>query len=231
MTSSGTYAFNPSIGETVLHAFNLVGIRPASIVQEHMSSSRMAANLLLLDWSNMQVNLWKVDLVTVPLVEGQSTYDVDAKTIVMLDTYITIDNGISAPIDRIILPVSRSEYASYPNKEQQGFPTIYWFDRLISPTVTIWPVPDGSSAQYLKYYRVTQVEDAGFASGQTLDLPVRWIPAFVDGLAEQLARIWAPDRIADLRPYAERSYNRAANQDTETASFFVSPILSSYYRR
>ena len=231
MTSSGTYSFNPSIGETVLHAYNLIGVRPASIVQEHMSTVRMAANLLLLDWSNMQVNLWEVDLVTVPLVQGQATYDVDPKTIVMLDTYITIDNGVSAPIDRIILPVSRSEYASYPNKEQQGFPTIYWFDRLIAPTVTIWPVPDGFSAQYLKYYRVTQIQDAYTTNGQTLDMPPRWIPAFVDGLAVQLARIWAPNRIQDLQPFADRSYTRAANQDTETASFFVSPILSSYYRR
>lgn len=196
-----------------------------------MASSRMAANLLLLGWSNLQVNLWKVDLVTVPLVEGQATYNVDAKTIVMLDTYITIDNGISDPIDRIILPVSRSEYASYPNKEATGFPSIFWFDRLIAPTVTIWPVPDGTSAQYLKYYRVIQIEDAAFTNGQTLDLVPRWIPAFVDGLAVQLARIWAPNRIADLQPFAELSYKQAANQDTETASFFVSPILSSYYRR
>lgn len=230
MSSSGTYAYNPSIGEVVLHAYNLCQIRPAAIVQEHMASSRTAMNLLLFEWSNMQVNLWKVDLVTVALVEGQATYNVDAKTIVMLDTYVTIDDGVAPPIDRIILPISRSEYASYPNKEQEGFPTVYWFDRLISPTVTIWPVPDGSSAQYLKYYRVTQVEDAGFRNGQTLDLPIRWIPAFVNGLAVELARIWVPTMVAGLQPFADRSYQRAANQDVETGNFYVSPNLSSYTR-
>lgn len=230
MTSSGTYDYNPSIGEVTLAAFNLCQVRPASIVQEHMASCRTAMNLLLLEWSNLQVNLWKVDLVTVPLVQGTSTYSVDAKTIVMLDTYITIDNGIADPIDRIILPISRTEYASYPNKEQQGFPTVYWFDRLIAPTVTIWPVPDGTLAQYLKYYRVIQVQDAGFTNGQTLDLPQRWLPAFVNGLAVELARIWAPTLIPVLQPFADRSYARAANQDTETGSYFISPILSSYFR-
>jgi len=157
MTSSGTYTFNPSIGELVLYAFNVAGLRNTSILQEHMESARMATNMLLATWSNKGVNLWKVDLVTVPLVAGQSTYDVDASTVVILDAYMRIDNGVSDPIDRIILPVSRTEYASYPNKAQQGFTTTFWFDRLISPTVTLWPVPDGSSAQYLKYYRLVRV--------------------------------------------------------------------------
>ena len=68
---------------------------------------------------------------------------------------------------RIILPISRSEYANYPNKSQQGFTTTFWFDRLLSPTITLWPVPDGTSAQYLKYYRVRQIQDSNFTSGQT----------------------------------------------------------------
>jgi hypothetical protein len=160
MATTGTYAFNPSLGELTLYAYNLIGIRNTAIVQEHLEAARMAANLLCANWSNRGVNLWAVDLVTVPLVAGQTTYSVDSNTVMILDAYMTIDNGNSDPIDRIILPISRTEYASYPNKEQQGFTTTYWFDRLISPTVTLWPVPDGTSAQYLKYYRVRQIQDS-----------------------------------------------------------------------
>ena len=230
MTTSGAYTFDPALGDTVLYAYGLCGIRNTAIVAEHMQSARLAMNFVLSDWSNSTPNLWKVDLVTVPLVEGQTTYDVDPSTIIMLDAYVTIDNGISDPIDRIILPVSRSEYATYPNKEQQGFPTIFWYNRLISPNVTIWPVPDGTSAQYLKYYRVRQVQDADFTSGQTLDVPYRWLRAFVDCLALELSRTWAPDRIETLMSFANVSYRRALEQDVETANYYLSPQLSSYYR-
>lgn len=230
MTSSNTYAFQPSLGELVLYAYNNCGIRNTALIQEHMETARMATNLMLARWANMGVNLWEVDLVTVPLVAGQATYPVDQKTIVMLDAYMTIDNGVSPPIDRIILPVSRTEYASYPNKEQQGFTTIFWFDRLISPTVTLWPVPDGTSAQFLKYYRVTQIQDAAFTSGQTLDLPYRWLEAFADGLAYRLARIWAPAMAQGLKAVADESYGIVANQDVENSNMFISPQLSGYYR-
>jgi hypothetical protein len=171
-----------------------------------------------------------VDLVEEPLIEGVSTYAVDPSTIVMLDTYARIDNGITDPIDRIMLPISRTEYASYPNKDQQGFPTVYWMDRLISPTVTVWPVPDGDSAQFLRYYRVRQIQDASPVSGQTADLPIRFLPAFVNGLAVELARLWAPSLIEALVPFADKSLARATKQDVETAALYVSPMLGGYYR-
>ena len=72
MTTSGTYSFNPSLGEIVLYAFNSVGLRNTSLVQEHFQTARMAANMLLSRWSNQGVNLWKVELVTQNLVQGRS---------------------------------------------------------------------------------------------------------------------------------------------------------------
>mgnify|MGYP003349330840 FL=1 len=191
MTTSGTYAFNPALGELTIYAFNLCGLRGASLLQEHMQSARMASNLLLSRWANQGVNLWKVDLVTVPLVTGQATYDVDAKTVVILDAYVTNDQT-GENIDRIIMPISRTEYASYPNKEQQGFPTVFWFDRLLSPTVTLWPVPNvDNGPSTLSYYRVTQIQDANLQNGLTVDIPYLWMEAFAYGLATRLAQIWA----------------------------------------
>jgi hypothetical protein len=230
MTTSGTYNFNPSLGEMTLYAYNLAGLRPTSLLQEHMTSARMASNMMLSRWANQGVNLWKVDLVTVPLVQGQATYSVDAKTVMILDAYMEIDNGGGQPIDRIIMPVSRTEYASYPNKEQQGFTTTYWFDRLLSPTITLWPVPDGSSAQYLKYYRVIQIQDSNFTSGQTIDVPYLWMEAFADGLAYRLARIWNPQMAPGLKALADESYAIAAAQNTEYAQQYISPQIVGYYR-
>jgi hypothetical protein len=232
MATSGTYTFNPSLGELTLYAYNLCGLRNTSLLQEHLEAARMAANMLCANWSNRGVNLWAVDLVTVPLVQGQKTYNVDLNTVTMLDAYMVIDNGNGQPIDRIILPVSRTEYASYPNKENQGFTTTFWFDRLISPnpTVTLWPVPDGTSAQYLKYYRVRQIQDSNLQNGTQVEIPYLWMDAFAYGLASRLAVIWAPDKAQLLKPLADEAYQIAADQNVETAQQYISPQIAGYYR-
>jgi hypothetical protein len=229
MATSGTYSYNPGLGELSIYAYNLIGIRGTSLLQEHMEASRMATNMMLSRWANQGVNLWAVDLITTPLVKGQSTYSVDANTVVMLDAYIETDNGNGQPIDRLILPISRTEYASYPNKEQQGFTTTYWFDRLLSPTVTLWPVPDGTTTS-LKYYRVRQIQDANLTNNQNVEIPYLWLEAFAYGLAQRLATIWAPDKIALLKPMADEAYAIAAAQNVETAQQYISPIISGYFR-
>lgn len=229
MTTSGTYTFDPSLGELTLYAFNLCQLRNTSLTQEHLQSARVATNLMLSTWSNMGVNLWAVDLVTTPVTQGVTTYPVDSNTVMILDAYmVTPQSG--GNIDRVILPVSRSEYATYPNKQQQGFPTVYWFDRLINPTVTLWPVPDGSNTSALKYYRVRRLQDANIANAQTVDIPYLWLEAFADGLAYRLAKVWKPEIAAGLKAAADETYKIAAEQNIEQAAVYVSPSLFGYYR-
>ena len=226
MTTSGTYTFNPGLGEIVLYAYMNLGIRPASLLQEHMDSARMATNMMLSRWANQGVNLWAVDLITTPLVEGQTTYAVDANTVMILDAYTTTDQGI----DRVIMPISRTEYASYPNKEQQGFVTSFWYDRLISPTITLWPVPDGTSSTILKYYRVRQIQDSNLQNNENVEIPYLWLECFADGLAYRLARIWNPQMAVALKAQADESYAIASNQNVENVGTYISPMLGSYFR-
>ena len=239
MATSDTYSFNPGLGELTLYAYNLIGIRNTALLQEHMEAARMASNMLCSRWSNMGVNLWAVDLVTTPLVTDQATYSVDANTVMILDAYVQNDDS-GANIDRIIMPVSRTEYASYPNKEQQGFPTVYWFDRLISssrstgsagPSVTLWPVPNTDNGpQSLKYYRVRQIQDSGHSNGQTVEIHYLWLEAFAYGLAMRLAQIWNPAAVAMIKPMADEAYQIAASQNIETAQHYISPMISGYFR-
>lgn len=228
MTTSGTTAYNPSLGELTLYAFNLCDVRPTAITQEHMQSARTACNLMFANWANQGVNLWEVQLVTQVLTTGVSTYNVDASTIMILDAYVE-DSSSGQPIDRLIFPISRSEWASYPNKTQQGQVTVYWFDRLINPTITLWPVPP-SGTTTLKYYVVKQIQDAGFTGGQTVDVPYRWLDAVANGLAYRLARIWNKAISPQLKIEADESYKIAADQDTEYVSYYISPMISGYYR-
>jgi len=226
MTTSGTYAFNPGLGEIVLYAYMNLGIRPTSLLQEHMDSARMATNMMLSRWANQGVNLWAVDLVTTPLIEGQSTYAVEGNTVMILDAYTTTDQGI----DRVIMPISRTEYASYPNKAQQGFPTSFWYDRLISPTITLWPVPDGTSATILKYYRVRQIQDSNLRNNENVEIPYLWLEAFADGLTYRLARIWNPQLAVPLKGQADESYMIASNQNVENVGMYISPMIGGYFR-
>jgi hypothetical protein len=231
MTSSGTTTFNPGIGELVLYAYGLCGIRRSEIAQEHLTDARMATNLMLAEWDNATPNLWKVDLVEQSLIQGVATYNVDPSTIMILDAYIRVNAGEEDEYDRIIWPVSRTEYASYPNKELQAPPTTFWFDRLLAPTITLWQVPDGEGPYLLRYYRVTQIFDADLASGQTLDVPVWWLNAFAYGLAAKLADSYAVDRADRLEAKAEKALQKAVNQNVEDVPFILAPAISGFYPR
>jgi len=228
MTTSGTYSYAPGLGELGLYAFNLCEIRSTALLQEHMESLRMAANLMQSRWSAQGVNLWAVDLQTIPLVQGQATYSIPPETVVMLDAYI-VQNSSGAAINRIILPISRTEYASYPNPAQQGFPTTFWMDRLLSPTVSLWPVPDGTVSA-LNYYRLRQVQDATLANGTALEIPYYFLEAAALGLAYRLAMIWKPDKVQMLKTLADEAYTIAADQNEEVAQLYISPQIGGYYR-
>jgi hypothetical protein len=226
--TSGTYNFAPGMGEAVLYCYGMCGVRRTAITQSHMEDARMATNMLMSAWNARGVNLWSVDLVTLPLIQGVSTYPVPPSTTVILDAYIQ-QNSSGATIDRLIFPISRSEYASYSNKTQQGGTTSYWFDRLLAPTITLWPVPN-NTAYALKYYRLRQAQDSVYANGTSIEIPVYWWDAFTLGLGWRLALIWAPDRAIALKPLADEAYTYASTQNVETSAFMVTPMIGGYYR-
>ena len=229
MTTSGTDVFNPSIGELVLYSYGMIGVRRTAILQEHMVDARMGTNLMLGEWANRGVNLWKISLSTTALTQGTATYTVPANCALILDAVIETGSGQST-IDRVITPISRTEYMNQPNKLLQGSPTIYWYDRLISPTITVWPVPDGAQPYTLNYYYVSQVQDANFTSGQTADVPYVWLRALASGLAAELCPIYAPEREQARRMDAERSFGIAAKWNVENVPVYFSPAIGGYFR-
>lgn len=228
-SSSGTNDFAPSNGELTLYAYGLAGIRRGEIEQQHLTDARLAVNIMLAEWGNDTPNLWKVDLIETPLVQGTATYSVDPATIMILDAYIRIDDGNGNPIDRIIWPISRTEYASMPNKDMQAPPTVFWFDRLLAPTVTLWQVPDNEGPYTLRYYRVTYIYDANLASGETPDIPNLWLAAFAYGLAARLAENYAPDRADRLMARANQTLAKAQEQGTENVPLYLGPSLDRYF--
>lgn len=228
--TSGTFSYQPSNGQFVLYAFARCGLRGPQLQAEHMRDAGVAMNMVLSDWANDQPNLWTVDLQTVSTVYGQAVYTVPENTVLMLDAYLELNPGTSNPIDLYMQPISRTEWAQFPNKVQVGRPTVYWFDRLIAPTVTIWQPPD-SAGYTFNYYRVRQIQDSNLANAQTPEIPYRFFKAFSDALSAELAVIYAPERAVALAQAAKLTYDRAREMDSERVPLAITPGLSAYTRR
>ncbi len=222
MTTTGTYDFNPALGEIVLNAFARIGVRRPSILAGHMADARIEANLLQAEWNNKQVNLWAVDLVTTTLSAGTASYDVGDETVMILDAYVT-----ASGFDYMIFPISRTEYASIPVKTQQGRPSQFWFDILQNSELTVWPVPDDTYT--LSYYRCRLIEDAALADGTQLAIPQLWLDAFAAGLAYRLSRIYAPQLRDQRKQEYEEAWNIAATQNVENVALNITPMLSGYF--
>lgn len=231
MSSSGTFAFSPSNGEVVLAAYERLQIYAPSIRQEHMAAARRELNFLFASWSNKTPNLWEVIRTQATLTAGVSTINIAAKNVTILDASIVLNYGQSNESRRYITPISRTQYLSFANQLIEGSPTCYWFDRTISPTVTFWPVPDSNGPYTFDYFSVTQIQDANLGSGETPDVPYRWLDALVAGVAHRLARIYAPALEDKRKTDAAEAWDIAAAQDTEPTPVTISPGLGGYYRR
>lgn len=134
------------------------------------------------------------------------------------------------PVDRIIWPISRTDYASLPNKYQQGFPTTFWYDRVLNQTISLWQVPDSNGPYELIYYYYTQIQDANPTMGQTLNLPTRFFEAFCADLAWHLARKWKPELEAVRKADADAERSLAQAEDRERVSMFLMGDFTGYYQ-
>jgi hypothetical protein len=159
-------------------------------------------------------------LASVALVAGVSEYTLQERTVNLLQVFArTTSGGINT--DLMLSPISRAEYAALPNKAQQDArPTQYYFQRTITPSIFVWPVPQDATVT-LYYYRMKMQEDAG-AFTDSLNAPNRWMEAIASGLAAKLAVKFAPERQATLQMLAQKSYDIACAEDRERVPLRIS---------
>src|SRR5271154_635374 len=102
MTSSGTYTYSLSNAEAVLAAFERIQIDATEVKQRHMLTARREIDLLMADWSNRQVNLWKVTLNSFPLVSGTAAYTLPTNVVMVLDSYFSTNQGTATQTDLLM---------------------------------------------------------------------------------------------------------------------------------
>ena len=125
--------------------------------------------------------------------------------------------------DISLTKIDRSAYAGLPNKGQTGQPSQYYVDRQTRPTISLNLTPDANTYTFLKYYYIQRIQDAGSYTNQT-DLPYRFLPCMVSGLAFYLSQKYAPERVQPLKLLYEDELERALQEDGQRTSLYISPF-------
>ena len=217
MAVSGSKDFELDVADYVEEAFERCGKEMRTGYD--LKTAKRSMNLLFADWANRGLNQWTIQQVTTTLTQGVSEINVGADTIDILSIVVRRD-GTDYGIDRL----SRDDYINIPNKTQQSRSSQWFLDRLISPVLKLWPVPENSTDQII-YNRLVRLDDADSAT-DTLQIPFRFYPALAAGLAYYIAIKKAPDRIQLLKVLYEEEMQRAMDEDRDRASFNIVPSLA-----
>ena len=218
MTTSGTSTFNLDLSEIVEEAFERCGSELRTGYD--LKTARRSLNLMFADWANRGINMWTFEQGTQTLTPGVATYTLPADTVDLLEHVIRTGAGNAATqADLTITRISVSTYATIPNKLQQARPIQIWIERLNTPQFTVWPVPDSSQTYQLVYWRLRRIQDAGNGTN-TMDMPFRFIPCMVAGLAYYLSmKVPGADvRMPVLKQQYDEAWALASEEDREKAA-------------
>ena len=234
-TTSGTTVFdkNFSIDEIIEEAYERIGIN--ELYGQLLKSARRSLNVLFQEWSNRGLHYWEVETNNLTLVSGQSTYTMyrstgdgasDATAIYGVDDILEASYRNASSVDSPLTKISRSEYQALSNKTSTGQPTQYFVQRFIDKvTITLYLTPGSSEAgNTIAYYYVKRIEDVGAYTNAT-DVPYRFVPCMLSGLAYYLSVKYAPQRTQELKLLYEDELQRALQEDG--SSSYITP--KTYY--
>tara|TARA_R100001244_G_scaffold128079_1_gene98933 strand:+ start:27 stop:722 length:696 start_codon:yes stop_codon:yes gene_type:complete len=228
MAVSGSKDFELDVADYVEEAFERCGLELRTGYD--LKSAQRSLNLMLAEWANRGLNQWTVKQNSLSMVLDTIIYDLDPTTptaaIDALDVFIreTIQGTqTDLPLSRM----SRAEYSHLATKNTKGKPNQFYINKLLSPTITVWPMPDKNSTYTVLVNVLTRMDDADVGAN-TVDLPFRFYPCLAAGLAYYLALKKSPEKVQLLKGLYEEEFTRAMSQDEERASFRVSPDLRNY---
>jgi hypothetical protein len=220
MATSGTATFNPEFSELVEEAYERAGLELRTGYD--LRTARRSMNFMAQEWSNRGINLWTVESATMTLTAGQITYDLPLDTIDIIEHQIRLNNGsTTSQADYTMTRISVSEYAHINNKNTQGLPLQIYVDRLRTrPVIYLWPVPDGTQPYTLAYWYLRRIQDVGTGGSNTMDVPARFLPVLVAGLAYYIAmkKPEASDRLAMLKQVYDEQWELASGEDRDKSS-------------
>ena len=225
MAASGTYTWQLNIADIIEDAYELAGWEGVSGYDAE--TARRSLNVLLTEWLSEGINLWTLEQTTVDLVDGTPSYSMSTRLIDIVE--ITLLNSTTYTS---LEPISIEEYHNIPNKAQEGLPSQYAVNHTATKTIYLFPTPNSSTLD-LKVWGVRRIQDVA-TSAEDPDVPHRFIPALILGLAWKLAakkpvnsNLEAAqaeaDRIDRLERWYVQAFDKARGMDKENASLYIRP--------
>jgi len=217
-TTSGTTTFDKTfaIDEIIEEAFERIGQQ--NVAGYQLKNARRTLNILFQEWGNRGIHYWEVDELNIDLIEGQSDYDF----------FRSSNRTQTTQSDSPMTKVDRSTYAGFSNKLSKGTPNQYWVERFIDKVrIHIYPTPDSTNASKdMHIYYIKRIQDVGDYTNAT-DVPFRFVPCMVSGLAYYLSMKYTPQLIQQTKLVYEDEFARALAEDGSASSTHITP--KAYY--
>ena len=243
-TTSGTTTFDKtfSVDEIVEEACERIGIQQVSGYQ--LKTSRRSLNIMLQEWGNRGIHYWEIGELDLDLIQGQAEYKffreaADGTSATsnpngvygisdVLEAQLRSDRTATDQSDSPMTKVDRSTYAAFSNKLSKGTPNQYWVQRFIDHvSISVYPTPDSTNASKdMHFYYIKRIQDIGAYTNAT-DMPFRFIPCMVSGLAYYLSMKYAPQMTQPMKLFYEDEFQRALQEDGSASSTYITP--KAYY--
>ena len=243
-TTSGTTTFDKtfSIDEIIEEAFERLGQQDVTGYQ--LKTSRRSLNIMLQEWGNRGIHYWEIGELDLDLIQGQAEYKffrsaADGTSATsnpngiygisdVLEAQLRSDRTATDQSDSPMTKVDRSTYGAFSNKLSQGTPNQYWVQRFIDHvSISVYPTPDSTNASKdIHFYYIKRIQDVGAYTNAT-DMPFRFVPCMVSGLAYYLSMKYQPQLTQNLKLLYEDEFQRALAEDGSASSTFITP--KAYY--
>ena len=218
MATSGTRAFNLDVATAIEEAYELAGLEARTSYDA--VTARRSMNIMFADWSNRGVQMWEISKVELTLTEGDNDYSINAYDVDILDAYI--QRSVSDIVtDYVIDRIDRNEYVGIPNKATKARPTEFWLERVKTPIIHLYPTPENSTDKLI-YYVWQRIQDST-ASVNDVDIPSRFMPPLVSGLAYYLCLKKNVQKLEIIKQQYEQDLMNALKYDEDRSSIRLVP--------
>jgi len=245
-TTSGTVTFDKtfSVDEIINEAYERIGSQVTSGYQ--LKTARRSLNVLFQEWGNRGLHYWEVAETNIDVIEGQAEYTFyrasgDGTSSVttapasvygvadILEATLRSDRTATGQSDSSLTKIARSAYSALSSKLSKGTPAQYFVQRFVDKTtLTVYPTSDSTNASKdIHIYYVKRLQDADATYTDATNIPYRFVPCMVSGLAFYLAQKFNPQLVQQMKLLYEDELARALAEDGSSASTYITP--KNYY--
>ena len=244
-TTSGTVTFDKTfaVDDLIAEAYERIGSQVTSGYQ--LKTARRSLNIMFQEWGNRGLHYWEVASANIDVIEGQAEYTFyrasgDGTSSVtnpssiygvadVLEATLRTDRTATDQADSALTKIDRSTYSALSNKLSKGTPSKYFVQRFVDKTtITVYPTADSSNASKdIHFYYVKRIQDADSTYTDATDVPYRFVPCMVSGLAFYLAQKFNTQLVQQMKLLYEDELARALSEDGSSTSVHITP--KTYY--